>query len=123
MNKKAFNILRLGLAITFIWIGVMILQDPIAWAGYIQPWALKFIPGSLSLNMQITGIMDVAVGLLLLVNSTVWIGALFGAVHLVVVLITSGITEITVRDIGLLFASVALFMESMPMWLSDKFLK
>ena len=114
MNKRAYDILRVGLGITFIWVGVLIYRDPLGWAGYIQPWALKFIPGSLETTMIQTGIWDIAFGLLMLFRPTVWLGALLGAMHLVVVLVTAGITEVTVRDIGLLFAAVALLVESFP---------
>ncbi len=114
MNKKAFDLLRFGLAITFIWIGVLIFISPLAWAGYIQPWALKLIPGSIEFVMQQTAILDIAIGLLLIIRPVVWLGALLGALHLVIVLVTTGVTEITVRDVGLLFAAVALLIESFP---------
>lgn len=120
MNKKPFNILRAGLALTFIWIGVLILRNPIAWAGYIQPWVLQYIPGSLEAAMIQTGYLDIAVGLMLLIRPTVWLGGLFGALHLIIVLITANVTDVTVRDIGLLFASVSLFIQTCPEWLSNK---
>lgn len=120
MNKKAYNILRLGLGITFIWVGLLILQDPVSWAGYVNPWVLPYIPGSLESMMVQTGYLDIFTGILMLVSPTVWAGALLGALHLVVVLVASGVTDITVRDIGLLFACVALFIEVMPSWISDR---
>jgi uncharacterized membrane protein YphA (DoxX/SURF4 family) len=125
MNKKAFNILRFGLGITFIWIGVLIIKDPSAWAGYVKPWVLQYMSGSVESMMVQTGYWDILFGVLMLIPRTVWIGAIFGAMHLVVVLVASGVTEVTVRDIGLLFACTALFIEAMPSWISDrlKFLK
>jgi len=120
MKKISYHVLRIGLAITFLWIGVLILQNPEAWGGYLQPWALKLIPGSLVNAMIATAILDILVGVCLLFNIFTWIAALLGAFHLIVVLSTTFITEITARDIGLLCATLALAIESLPQKISMK---
>ena len=114
MKKTSFHILRVGLAVTFLWIGVLILRQPEAWGGYLQPWAARLLPVPIPQALMGTAILDLAVGALLLLDALVWIAALVGALHLLIVLITSGITDITVRDIGLLAAAVALMAESLP---------
>jgi uncharacterized membrane protein YphA (DoxX/SURF4 family) len=114
MKPISFHILRVGLAITFLWIGILILQSPEGWGSYIQPWVEKFLPFSIKETMISTAIFDLLVGFLLLIDSYVWIAALLGAVHLIIVLVVSGITEVTVRDIAILAGSVALFFESFP---------
>ena len=35
MNRTSFHILRVGLAVTFLWIGILILKNPEAWGGYL----------------------------------------------------------------------------------------
>lgn len=112
MKISAYHILRVGLAITFLWIGVLIFQDPIGWGAYLQPWAanLLFIP--LKQVMISTAILDMVIGLLLLIDVFTWIVGSVAAIHLVIILITSGINAITVRDIGLLAAVVALTMDA-----------
>jgi len=120
MKKISYHVLRIGLAITFLWIGVLIIQSPEAWGGYLQPWALKLIPGSLVNAMIATAILDILVGVCLLFNIFTCIAALLGAFHLVVVLSTTFITEISARDIGLLFATLALAIEELPQKISMK---
>lgn len=114
MKKTSFHILRVGLAITFLWIGILIFKNPEAWGGYLQPWAAGILPIPLKQAMISTAILDVAIGTLLLIDSLVWLAALVGAVHLIIVLTVSGITEITVRDIAILAATVALMADSLP---------
>ncbi len=114
MRKAAFHILRLGLAITFLWIGVLIFKNPEAWGGYLQPWAARLLPIPVSQAMIGTAILDIAIAALLLINTLTWLGAIAGASHLVIVLAVSGITDITVRDIGLLAATLALVIDSLP---------
>ncbi len=114
MRKVSFNILRIGLAITFFWIGILIFQHPEAWGGYLQPWAVKLLPMPIEQMMIGTAILDIVIGFFLLINSFVWLVALVGAAHLIIVLTVSGITDITVRDIGILAGVVALLADSLP---------
>lgn len=114
MKKTSFHVLRVGLAITFLWIGILILKNPEAWSGYLQPWAAGLLPIPISQAMLGTAILDIIIGALLLVDFLTWLAALVGVIHLVIVLTVSGITDITVRDIGLLVAALALMIDSLP---------
>lgn len=120
MNRTAFHILRVGLAITFLWIGILIFKEPEAWGlTHLQPWAAGLLPVPLREAMIGTAILDLAIGFLLLTGLWVWVGALVGGFHLIIVLTVSGITAVTTRDIGLLAAMAALFIESFPwQWLT-----
>jgi hypothetical protein len=102
------------MAITFLWIGVLIFKQPEAWGGYLQPWAAGLLPVPIEQAMIGTAILDIVIGALLLTDTFVWLAALAGALHLVVVLTTSGITDITVRDIAILAGALALMADSLP---------
>lgn len=108
MNEASYHILRIGLAITFVWIGVMILDAPGAWGGYLQPWAVRFLPVSVSQAMTGAGILDIAIGLALFVRPFARVASWIAAAHVIIVLITSGITDITVRDIAIFTSAIAL---------------
>lgn len=120
MMKISFHILRVGLAITFLWVGVLIFKQPEAWGGYLQPWAAGLLPIPIAQAMIGTAILDIVIGFLLLIDSFVWLAALVGAIHLIIILAVSGITDITVRDIGILAAALALMAESLPKTFTDK---
>lgn len=115
MNRTSYNFLRVGIAITFLWIGLLILKDPLGWSGYISnQWVLKALPKDLSTVMIVTGAFDITVGFWLLLDIHSWIPAGLATVHLVTVLLASGITTITIRDIGLLTATLAIAMDAIP---------
>jgi uncharacterized membrane protein YphA (DoxX/SURF4 family) len=109
-----YHIIRVGLGITFLWIGVLIFRNPESWSGYLLPWAAGILPVPLTQAMLGTAFLDIVVGFFLLVDLYTWIAAAFATLHLLLVLATSGITDITVRDIGLLAAAFALLIESLP---------
>ncbi|MEK9175428.1 MAG: hypothetical protein AAB795_02425 [Patescibacteria group bacterium] len=114
MKKASFNILRVGLAITFLWIGILIFKAPEAWGGYLEPWAVNLLPIPLAQAILGTAILDIAIGILLLTDFFVWGAAIVGSLHLVVVLVVSGITEVTVRDIGILAGMLAIMIDALP---------
>lgn len=108
IRQANFHILRVGMAITFLWIGILILKDPQGWSGYIQSWLLDLLPLTPTHIMISTAILDITIGALLLIDKLTWQASLVGALHLVTVLIASGINSITVRDIGLLAGCLSL---------------
>ena len=120
MKKLPFHLLRIGLGITFIWVGIFILQDPSGWGSMLQPWAFNMMGSSLNQAMISTAILDIAVGVFMLINIWTWLAALVGAGHLAIVLVTVGINTITVRDIGLIFATTALMFQSLPDWIISR---
>lgn len=114
MKSASYHILRVGLAVTFLWIGILIFKEPEAWGGFIQPWAASLLPIPINQIMIGTALFDIAIGFLLLVDLLTWLAALGGAVHLAIVLTVSGINAITVRDIGLLAGLLALAVTALP---------
>ncbi len=120
MKTPSYHILRVGIAITFLWIGILIFKEPEAWGSYLQPWAADLLPMSLKSAMIGTSILDIAIGVFLLVDVLTYVAAFLGLTHLVIVLTVSGINAVTVRDIGLLAACFALLVSSWPKTLTLK---
>lgn len=114
MKSFSFHVLRVGTAITFLWIGILIFQRPESWGGYLQPWAAGLLPIPLKQAMIGTAILDIAIGVFLLIDVLVWLASLIGTIHLIIVLAVSGITDITIRDIAILTATIALMADSLP---------
>jgi uncharacterized membrane protein YphA (DoxX/SURF4 family) len=120
MNRASFHVLRVGVAVTFLWIGVLIFKDPQAWGGFLEPWAAGLVPVPLREAMIGTAVLDILIGILLLIDVHVWLAALVGSIHLVIVLTVSGITEITVRDLAILAATLALMADALPKAVADR---
>ena len=92
----------------------MILKDPEAWGGLLSPWAMDLLILPLKETMIGAAILDIAIGVLLLVDFMPWWAALFASIHLIIILATTGITAITVRDIGLLGGTIAIMTTTWP---------
>lgn len=101
--------LRILTGVTFIWIGIFIFMDPTGWGAFIQPWAQNLIFLPLDQVMVGTAVLDIALGILMLFNIFTWQAAAIASLHILIVLITSGINETTVRDIGLLGGTLGIY--------------
>jgi len=102
-------ILRIGLGITFLLSGFLILKDEDKWMHMLPGWFSKYLPSARSF-MIATAWFDLILGVWLLSGNLAGIAALVAAIHLFGVLTVSGKHEFheVYRDIGLLFASVSL---------------
>lgn len=117
MEKLSFLTLRMGLGITFLWIGILILKDPVGWSAMINPKIQNLLPIPTKIIMANTAILDIAVGIFLIINFIpflTWIAAVIGTLHLIMVLIATGIDAITVRDIGLVGGTIAISLKTWP---------
>lgn len=104
----SYLVLRAGLGLTFLLIGIDILRHPEVWIGYV-PDALPFgIPRAMGLKLS--GMFDGLLGALMAVRMFPKIVAGLAALHLAVVLIGYGLDAVTVRDVGLLAAALALLV-------------
>lgn len=104
------KILRFGLGITFVWMGIVVWLKPLGFSSLIQEWALHYISFSLELFMQVNAIVDVIIGLWLMFGIWPRIAASVASVHLLGVLITTtgSLDTVVVRDIGLLAGCISL---------------
>ncbi len=105
VSKHAHFVLRLGLAFVFGWFGVDKFLNVQAWYGWIPSW-LTFVPQNPFL--YVLGVVEVIVALFLLLNKYVRFASITCAAFLVGVVLSFGINEITVRDIGLIAMALAL---------------
>lgn len=105
----SITLLRIGLGITFILTGILILKDDDKWTHMLPGWFSKYLPSAKSF-MIATAIGDLVIGAWLLSGYFTGIAASLAALHLLGVLIVSGRDEFheVYRDIGLLFGCIAL---------------
>jgi len=101
--------LKIGLGITFILTGLLILSSKDRWVHMLPAWFASRLSSARGF-MLVTSIADIILGAWLLSGFFTAVAATLAAVHLLGVLIISGRHEFheVYRDIGLLFAAVAL---------------
>lgn len=114
LQNAALHIVRVGTGITFVWIGLLVFNNPEGWGSMIQPWAANLLPFGIKEAMITTAILDIVIGFLLLIDVFTAFAALLGALHLASVLVVVGITPGTSRDIAILASTIALMVTYWP---------
>jgi len=106
-------LLVIALAYVFLFFGMDKFVRPLLWIGWIPPFFDGFLAFTRSAWLQVFGVVEITLGLLLLVprNEIQRIAAGFMALYLVAVLMQTGLlTDTGVRDTGLLLAALGLLL-------------
>jgi len=113
MKSLSLPVLRIGLAISFIWVGILIFQDPISWGSLITPWAKNILFVPLGTFTTIVAVFDILIGVLLVLNFLPRIVSFLAVLHFIaVIVVVFDHSAIVARDIGLLSASLSVFLSS-----------
>lgn len=103
--KYSYLLLRLGLAAVFLWFGVDKLLHPTYWLTVWTSPRLTSLIGTFGISesqlIYAGGLMEVLIGLSMVSSILAKTFSLFAILYLSVILILNGLTEITVRDLGL----------------------
>lgn len=113
MQKWGFVVLRIGIALIFIWFGKEQLMNPGSWTGYVPSWAQSIFPNAEKLVL-LNGLFELVAAFLLIMNVFTRVVALILAIHLLVIALAIGINPVGVRDIGLSIAALSLALIHPP---------
>lgn len=121
------TLIRISLAIVFIWFGMQQLQHPLLFVGWI-PKEAGFISLPAWELIMLNGTLEVSLGTLMLFGIFTRISALILGLHLALITLSIGISEIGIRDFGLTMATLGLAgmksdKFSVENWLVQRFKK
>ena len=114
MNKITNNsdiaswLLRIGLAVVFLYAAISSLQHPLEWVGFLPPFMTKAIADTTLIKLF--AIYELVLAVWLLSGKFIQYCALICAVTLAGIVVTNPSQLVTTfRDIGLAFMALALF--------------
>jgi uncharacterized membrane protein YphA (DoxX/SURF4 family) len=99
-------ILRISLALVFLWFGINQLYSPSQWTDFVPDFIGKIIPANTAVILNSS--LEVLLGLALLVGFYTRLSALALGVHLFGIALSIGFSAIAIRDYGLALATLAL---------------
>ena len=106
-HSFGITLLRLTLALVFLWFGFSQISDAAMWTSFVPDWATTI--ASAGTLVLLNGLIEIiAGGMLAFGILSRWIGLLLG-IHLFIIAVSMGLTAIGVRDIGLALATLSLF--------------
>ena len=123
MRNAAPVVLRIGIALVFLWFGWKQLSDINAWVGLIPAWYVNISGLTATTLVLINGWFEIILGSLLLLGIFTKVAAGLLALHMLHVTFTVGYNGIGVRDFGLSMGAIAVFLYGIDFWCIDKFFK
>ena len=117
-KESGTGVLRIGLALVFLWFGsnqLLFTKDWLVWL----PQAAFHLPISAEFLVMLNGLMEVALGLFLLLGLFTRFASLLLGLHLIPIILTVGYNDIGVRDFGLMIAMFSLAISGPGKWCLD----
>lgn len=110
MSNKSLSplILRVGIAIVFVWFGIHQLMSQTMWVSLIPAWVVSLTGLTAKTLVILNGIFEVVMAFLLAIGYKIRIVAVLLSLHLLSIIGDLGLTAVGIRDVGLLFATLAI---------------
>ena len=107
--KRAKLLLRIGIAFTLVYAAVSSFLDPVAWGGFIPVWLNNLNPLGDEILLIGISIAEIVLAALILFQKRPYGASVLAAVFFAAVVVFNfGALDILFRDIGLVFAALAL---------------
>jgi uncharacterized membrane protein YphA (DoxX/SURF4 family) len=106
MSNQQYSsfILRLGLAFVVLWFSINQFMNPDAWVGLVP----NFITFDPIYAIYLNATFEILLGVMLLIGFHTQLFAVLFAIHLVPIIFSLGYGPTSVRDFGLMIASLSL---------------
>ena len=101
-------VVRLGIAVVFLWFGVDKFFRPLVWFGFVPEFAVGLNPLSPNAFMYVQGVVETALGFLLLIGFFTRIASAAAAFIMFFVVLSLGFNDLGIRDFAVFCIAVAL---------------
>ncbi len=116
-------LLRVGIAIVFLWFGFSQLTNPESWTRLMPGYVTAFLPFSVNTLIYINGIFEISFAILLLLGLYTRTVSLLLGLHLLHIVTIVGYGAIGARDFALALATLAIFLNGADEFCLDKIRK
>lgn len=113
MNKYAYLapiVLRIGIALVFLWFGYSQVSDQVQWTAYVPESIVNLSGLKVETLVLLNGLFELIFGAALLVGFWTRTSALLLALHMIEITYIVGFDATGVRDFGLSIAAISVFL-------------
>jgi uncharacterized membrane protein YphA (DoxX/SURF4 family) len=118
-KEAAPIVIRIAMSLVFLWFSWQQFSDATAWVGLIPAWLTNLTGMAATTIVKLNATFELIFGLALLAGYFTRTVAILLALHLLTIVIDLGYNGIAVRDVGLMFAMVSVFLYGADRWSLD----
>jgi uncharacterized membrane protein YphA (DoxX/SURF4 family) len=111
LSIRGTTVLRMGIALVFLWFGLEQFFHTDMWIGFLPQWLLDISPVGPTTLVHLNGAVETVFALSLFFGLFTRISALILALHMGHITYIVGYTSIGIRDFGLMIAAFAVFLD------------
>ena len=109
-------LLRIGVAIAFIYPAVEASFYPNSWVGFFPPWMVENLPFSKELLLHLFGASEIVIAVWILVGKRIFIPSMLAIAYLSsIVIFNWKFMDLLFRDIAILVIPIVLAIQSYPL--------
>lgn len=108
-QKLSYQILRYGLALTYIFSGYDLFTHPRSWSAFVPYWLQQILPVDVLTYIQFQGCVEILLALCFISGFFLRPAAFISALQMTGILLFYGIDAVTFRDIAIIGGSLAIF--------------
>lgn len=120
IKKLSPSVLRIGIALVFIWFGWSQIHNANEWLGFVPQWVSDVSSLSVNTIVYLNGIFEIVFGTALFFGFLTRFVAFFLALHILDITFIVGLNALGVRDFGLSIATVAVWMNGVDILSMDR---
>jgi len=121
-NESAPIVLRISLALVFLWFGLNGVFNTNSFLGYVPEFAYN-LPISVETVVILNGIFEIVLGILLITGLFTRVVAFILSLHTLSIMFSLGYNDIAVRDFGIALATLAVALNGPDEWSLDRKLR
>lgn len=110
--------LRIGIALIILWFASQQLLHPDKWIGFLPDFVKSFSLAPITF-IYLNGWFELVAGLLLIFGLFTRVASFLLALHLLGIVFSLGYGATAMRDLGLVFALVSIFINGKDTWAFD----
>ncbi len=123
LNIYSASVLRIGIALVFLWFGWSQIHNTNEWIGFVPQWVGDISRLSSTTIVHLNGLFEIVFGSALLLGLFTRFVAFFLTLHMIDITYIVGLNAVGVRDFGLAVAVVAVWMNGVDVWSLDGFVR
>jgi len=122
-QKFAFPAVRLGIAGVLLWFGfAQLLGESLVWEAFIPEFIVSITGISAATLVLLNALSEIIFGVLILLGLFTRIAALLMTLHIAFIALSLGHNSVAVRDWGLVFAILGIFLHGPDLLSIDHYL-